>query len=741
MLKPADLLQAALYFRLGEKYMLKTVIEKFPTLIVMDDKSGVKLQSETLREILEDASTPLDTIPVSRSNPILHESEVALVRRFHLKICDDELYSRFEFDNFFESKTGHKTARICLGAKQVIHVRLLRTCLDSLCTRQQDTFLEPLRHYAAMHFHRHLQEVDLLDVSRDILRAIGLRLMQLICDPATIDTWWRSSARQLKLGSHWSEKDENVELLRQCLSNPFVKSALAEPGDIYKIMTKVAGRIAALWFGNERSIGLRDEALRLLEKLELETPDNWTFLRFMGETHTDSHKGLRYLQRFREHEVRLLNSDPRYTLSYWDAYYVEGKTYSRLDDLQSATSCWETLVAYHVEEDEYLRTSQANAVTRLFQVWCKQKAHRKVIEMMARWEASKDIARGLRYWLPLVGFPFHTLVITAAAETGSAQRVFQMYSYATAQPLPEQKLSVLRYISGAVLYYASTQTEHQDSAIQIWEELVVSPREFLTRHSVGWKALRTLCQALSEKATAMEGEIEKALAARYEQKLESLTQTIGHDGESLRRANHDIRVVLARVRHLRGDTCTAHTIIQNRLRDTLEESTSIGNRSLQIAASLAAIDNDDGALAALQAVPKHHRIMCSRGNHAILAEAEDFNMVKSSFGHLLCLKCYRYLEKGELDVFEFGSNPTVLRIPCPRLSRAQYGPRVEMVVEGMPMSRETWLDKLRAEWDLRPEQIEAQRRVKAMEFEAATLIVRIVTKWRKAVLKKRRMEG
>ena len=105
------------------------------------------------------------------------------------------------------------------------------------------------------------------------------------------------------------------------------------------------------------------------------------------------------------------------------------------------------------------------------------------------------------------------------------------------------------------------------------------------------------------------------------------------------------------------------------------------------------------------------------------------------------MQCYRYLEKGELGVYEFGRNPSVLCIPSPRLYRAKYGPHVEMVVDDMPTSREAWLDDLRAEWDLRPEQIEAQRKVKAMEFEAATLIVRIVTKWRKAVLKKRRMEG
>lgn len=130
--------------------------------------------------------------------------------------------------------------------------------------------IEALRHYAATHFYRHLREVNLLEISRETLGEIGRRLAQVLCDPATIDIWWHSRNRQLHLHSDWMKTGDNVDLLRRCLSNPyvevgyrdhveqheFIKAALAHSSNRYNIMSKVAGRVAALWLGNERSMGL-----------------------------------------------------------------------------------------------------------------------------------------------------------------------------------------------------------------------------------------------------------------------------------------------------------------------------------------------------------------------------------------------------------------------------------------------------------------------------------------------------
>ncbi|KAF2174083.1 hypothetical protein M409DRAFT_48961 [Zasmidium cellare ATCC 36951] len=636
MLKPADVLQAALYFRLGQKYMLKAVVDKFPALITMDDISGVKLQSETLKEILEEVPTPTDATSMDQSNTVLHASEIALVRRFLLNVCDDDLYSRFEFDRFFEAKTGKQTARICLGGRNAFHLSLLQICLDSLCTRHKDMGIEALRHYAATHFHRHLREVDLLE---------------------------------MKTG-------DNVDLLRRCLSNPyvevgyrdhaeqheFIKAALAQSSDRYNIVSKVAGRVAALWFGNERSMGLlfivpakimakdldlhvdispgydgrpsghdidrvvewakkkvdldltdeewelqrartykhwglMDEALRMLEKLEPQISDNWLYLRLMGEAHTHPQKRLDYLKMFRALKDQLLNTDARYTLAYWGSLYDEADILFRLGDLESAASCFQALVEHDVGEDEFLKMSQESAVNYLFYTWCEQKAFHKVIDMLAQWEAMGNGPRGVRYWLPAMVDSFYSLAIRAAAETGSEQHVIQMFSSAAGLPLHEQHISVLRYASGALLYHTSQRTEDHESAIEIWEELVTSPREFLTLAMAGWYALRSLCQALLEDAAPVGGEAERARAGMYEKKLENMTHIVGHDIDSLRREDHDIRLAVARAKHLRGDRSAARKIIQSRLGDVLEdEFSSIGNRFLQVAASLAAIDDDAGAL-------------------------------------------------------------------------------------------------------------------------------------------------
>ncbi|KAI9667075.1 MAG: hypothetical protein M1831_001252 [Alyxoria varia] len=115
-------------------------------------------------------------------------SEINIVKRFLRWVCDDTLYEKFGFEDFFHRKAGLGLDIIAVDYENR-HIQLLQRCLEAICLdiHAEDT----IRAYARLYFIDHLVAVDLSRSNPSEKAKVGRLLVPLFHDPEIISNIWR----------------------------------------------------------------------------------------------------------------------------------------------------------------------------------------------------------------------------------------------------------------------------------------------------------------------------------------------------------------------------------------------------------------------------------------------------------------------------------------------------------------------------------------------------------------------
>lgn len=264
------LLEAAV----GDKslWLSKHVPQKFYRLLKWDEGSDV-VEAPRLAQMMDVLRGTDETAKVpgtagkgtADASNALSEAEIHLVRRVVNTFCGEELFDKFNFDAFFQSKIGKRNARIRLPSTQTMHSRILNRCLGSFSLAREDAYFSPLRKYAAAHFASHLDCLDLNSADRDELRLVGGMLADLLLDEQSIRTWWNAAKENYQqLEDQWILNDDKVRLLKSFLKHPLVSAGyiqdaakvqrlehiIDENAGAHSVLEAVANILAKDWYAS-----------------------------------------------------------------------------------------------------------------------------------------------------------------------------------------------------------------------------------------------------------------------------------------------------------------------------------------------------------------------------------------------------------------------------------------------------------------------------------------------------------
>ena len=190
-----------------------------------DGNDYVYPQSDLIQKYFEDL-TEQKLSEDHQQDASLTKSEVQLVKRFLRTICDQELFDKFGFEDFFDSKLEGSDAVVRVDL-QTADLQIASTCLQVLCTEDEGE-TQAFHVSAAIMFLDHLDNLELPFVEPRKKTEIGTLLIRLFTDEEVIKRWWTETQAASYLISDWLQKDVNVELILTWFKDPAVKRGLSE---------------------------------------------------------------------------------------------------------------------------------------------------------------------------------------------------------------------------------------------------------------------------------------------------------------------------------------------------------------------------------------------------------------------------------------------------------------------------------------------------------------------------------
>lgn len=224
-------LDAVLYLANGEtplRSLREQIMQKYSAFFHVDpahdagSDSGrgwlVSLSSDSIRQYFTDSAK--HTTQSHLESTKIQEAEVKIVRRFLSSVCDEELYSKFGFDEFFSEKLSNSTTFIHVDIESAA-CSILIDCLRALTHGAEET--TELRGYAMNYFPRHMTEIDLSLTSPVLKTEVGRHLIAAFTKSEVITRWW-PPVSNVQYATKWWFTDENCDLV----VNYFRDSAVAK---------------------------------------------------------------------------------------------------------------------------------------------------------------------------------------------------------------------------------------------------------------------------------------------------------------------------------------------------------------------------------------------------------------------------------------------------------------------------------------------------------------------------------
>lgn len=205
-------LESVLYLSKGEsslRSLRDQIEEKYSAFFHLDENSGevrVSLSSEPIRQYFAEASERDHNATQASSK--IQDSEIKIVRRFLASVCDEELYAKFGFDDFFARKLNSTTTLVHVDLESA-GITLLSGCLQVLTDPAKES--AQLTSYATANFSKHMAEVDLSMTSPIAKVECGKHLLRLFTKQDVIKRWW--NVNTLSSQTAWFYADDYVDLV------------------------------------------------------------------------------------------------------------------------------------------------------------------------------------------------------------------------------------------------------------------------------------------------------------------------------------------------------------------------------------------------------------------------------------------------------------------------------------------------------------------------------------------------
>lgn len=257
-------MEAVLLVKNGESSLMpleEQVREKYSALLEVSEYQTLVITSDSIIDYFRTKAEQAAEQEATHST--LHESEVAILKRFLRNVCDDELFNKFGFEEFFQEKLSHKNSLIHVDLENM-HAHILLSCFKAISVEQKSE-LDQLLEYSFYWLSDHLDEVDLALTQPGPKGAIGSQLIKLFLEEEYIDRWW--TEQRMWMRSWWVYDDEYSSIvLRWFKDSAVVKGLTAEqkewvngltstshPDDdllkpMAKIMAKRWLRDGGMWF-------------------------------------------------------------------------------------------------------------------------------------------------------------------------------------------------------------------------------------------------------------------------------------------------------------------------------------------------------------------------------------------------------------------------------------------------------------------------------------------------------------
>lgn len=174
----------------------KQIRDLYARVLTIDENKNVKLKTEDIEKYLLQLGEALADKESAhfRVHGAFEDSEVALVKRvvrthFVHVFGDDDVYTKFDFDKFFESKLGDQAVRIRLASRDR-HIKIAQGCLKAMCDNSDNPRFSDFLSYACWYFPDHLSAINVDDADTMTRQDIGRKLVRLLRDPTLINAWW-----------------------------------------------------------------------------------------------------------------------------------------------------------------------------------------------------------------------------------------------------------------------------------------------------------------------------------------------------------------------------------------------------------------------------------------------------------------------------------------------------------------------------------------------------------------------
>lgn len=206
--------------QIRERYSAFFLVERSDPF---DGSEIVTLVSDSIKQYFRESSNS-KAAEASKAVGAVDKLEVQIVKRFLRSVCDNELFEKFGFEEFFNRKLDSAASVVSVDL-EAASLKMAMDCLQLLCSPSgNDT--ESLVDYASWYFPAHLEQVDLSLVDPHKKMAIGKELVKLFRQEEVIARWWGEVNSSLRL--RWLYDDKYTDLILNWFKDSAVTKQLSE---------------------------------------------------------------------------------------------------------------------------------------------------------------------------------------------------------------------------------------------------------------------------------------------------------------------------------------------------------------------------------------------------------------------------------------------------------------------------------------------------------------------------------
>lgn len=252
-------LEAALRIQHGRKSLqplAKQIKEKFSAFLELSTEDSrasadVSLKYDSIADYFQTLSDqPYTSDTSSSNNPT--KGEIRMAQHFIQKLCDDDIYMKLGFKEFFDQKLSRSETGIavdCENAEANLALLCMRIITTDIIDEENDIAL-----YAICNITSHLKEIDLDRINPRLKAELGSPLIRMFRDPHSIR---RSNKYAWRLWSYY--EDEVQDVLRLLRSSAVTKKIDADVADNQQWVDRVLGE------SNPKLALLKDSAVEMAQ--------------------------------------------------------------------------------------------------------------------------------------------------------------------------------------------------------------------------------------------------------------------------------------------------------------------------------------------------------------------------------------------------------------------------------------------------------------------------------------------